>query len=178
MRRLPDRRPEMRGPEGADRAAAGSGCRVVLDTNVVLDLLVFDDPATTALKSALTLQVVDWVATPAMREELHRVLDYPRIASRLRATGRATADVLARFDHQADLVPAARRSQLRCSDPDDQIFVDLAMAHQAWLLSKDDAVRRLGKRLGAAGVRLTAPGAENWRSWLAVRMSGESTAGG
>ena len=47
---------------------------IVLDTNVVLDLLVFDDPATPALQQALDDGALRWIATPVMREELARVL--------------------------------------------------------------------------------------------------------
>jgi predicted nucleic acid-binding protein len=40
-----------------------------------------------------------------------------------------------------------------CSDADDQIFIDLAVAHQAVLLSKDQAVLSMQKRLSALGVQ-------------------------
>ncbi|MEQ1660178.1 MAG: PIN domain-containing protein, partial [Hylemonella sp.] len=52
---------------------------IVLDTNIVLDLLVFDDPATPPLKDALAARRLQWIATPAMRVELARVLAYPHI---------------------------------------------------------------------------------------------------
>ena len=48
---------------------------VVLDTNIVLDLFVFSDPATAALRSALESGAARWVATSVMRDELERVLD-------------------------------------------------------------------------------------------------------
>jgi predicted nucleic acid-binding protein len=50
---------------------------IVLDTNIVLDLFVFDDPATQPLQQALETQQLRWLATPAMRVELARVLAYP-----------------------------------------------------------------------------------------------------
>jgi predicted nucleic acid-binding protein len=43
-----------------------------------------------------------------------------------------------------------------CSDADDQIFIDLAVAHQAVLLSKDQAVLTMRKRLLALGVHARA----------------------
>jgi putative PIN family toxin of toxin-antitoxin system len=129
---------------------------VVLDTNIVLDLLVFSDPASLPLLQALQAGSLQWLATTAMRDELLRVLDYPQIAPRL-AYYRLTRDgLMAQFDQQARLVDAAPGVHLRCTDPDDQKFIDLAVAHRALLLSKDQAVLRMAKRLLAVGVRVRA----------------------
>ena len=45
---------------------------------------------------------------------------------------------------------------VRCSDPDDQGFIDLAVAHRAMLLSKDKAVLRLRRRLAPLAVPVQA----------------------
>ncbi len=125
---------------------------VVLDTNVLLDLWVFDDPPSAALRGAVESGAVAWLATEGMRNELARVLGYPQIAPRL-AFHRRTADsVLAAFDRHARLVPAAPKAPITCKDPDDQAFIDLAVAHRATLLSKDKAVVCMRKRLLALGV--------------------------
>jgi len=126
---------------------------VVLDTNIVLDLLLFDDPAVQALKLALASKNVQWLATPAMREELMRVLDYPKLKAHLAFQQLDAAQVLRQFDAQARLVEVAARVKPVCSDPDDQKFIDLAVAHRAILLSKDQAVLRLTKRLLALAVK-------------------------
>ena len=68
---------------------------IVLDTNIVLDVLVFRDPATQPLQQALHSGQRRWIATPAMREELARVLAYPQIAARLVFHQRAADAVLA-----------------------------------------------------------------------------------
>ncbi|MEK9952769.1 MAG: putative toxin-antitoxin system toxin component, PIN family [Curvibacter sp.] len=125
---------------------------IVLDTNVVLDLLVFDDPATPALQQALDAGQWQWIATPVMREELARVLDYPHLVGRLDYYRLGAADVLAAFDRQVRRVDVAPRAPMVCRDPDDQKFIDLAVAHRAQLLSKDHAVLRLKKRLLLQGV--------------------------
>jgi predicted nucleic acid-binding protein len=39
------------------------------------------------------------------------------------------------------------RAPCVCKDPDDQVFIDLAVAHGALLLSKDQAVLTMRKRL-------------------------------
>ena len=125
---------------------------IVLDTNIVLDLLVFDDPATPPLKDALASRQLQWIATPAMREELARVLAYPHILARLAYYQFGADDVLAAFDRQVQIVETAPRGACVCKDPDDQKFIDLAVAHRALLLSKDHAVLRLKRRLLPLGV--------------------------
>ena len=133
-----------------------AGDRVVIDTNIVLDLLVFKDAATQPLQQALQTGQLHWLATQPMRDELQRVLSYPQIAKRLAFYKLNAEDVLAGFDRQAHLVDAAAKAPVTCTDADDQIFIDLAVAHQAWLLSKDQAVLCMKKRLLALAVRAQA----------------------
>jgi len=129
---------------------------IVIDTNIVLDAFVFDDASTDALKAALAQRSIAWLATQPMRDELERVLAYPLIVKRLLRQQRSAAEVLQQFDAHARLVDVAGRAAVRCSDPDDQKFVDLAVTHQAGLLSKDRAVLCLSKRLLPHGVRAQA----------------------
>lgn len=129
---------------------------VVLDTNIVLDLFVFNDAAAAPLKQALQDGTLDWISTRPMREELQRVLAYPQIVPRLVFYQLQAGDVLAAFDRHARIVDAAPKAAVTCSDADDQIFIDLAVAHQAWLLSKDQAVLSMQKRLLALGARAQA----------------------
>ncbi len=129
---------------------------IVLDTNIVLDAFVFNDPATQPLKRALASQQRQWIATHAMREELVRVLGYPKVAQRLLSCQVNAAHVLAQFDGQATLVDSAPRASVTCSDPDDQKFIDLAVAHKALLLSKDRALLCMSKRLEALDARALA----------------------
>ena len=125
---------------------------VVLDTNILLDLWVFDDPAAAPLKAAVEGGEIDWLATTAMRDELARVLAYPQIAPRLASLQRSADTVLAAFDRHARLASAAPKAPVTCRDADDQKFIDLAVAHRATLLSKDRAVTSMKKRLLALGV--------------------------
>jgi putative PIN family toxin of toxin-antitoxin system len=125
---------------------------LVLDTNVVLDLLVFSDPSARPLQAGLELSQLDWLATAAMREELQRVLGYGQIAARLALRTLDAAEVLARFDTQARIVEAAAKAPVTCSDPDDQKFIDLAVSHRCLLLSKDATVLKLKKKLAALEV--------------------------
>ena len=125
---------------------------LVIDTNIVLDLFVFNDPDTLTLKDALAAKKYKWLATQAMRDELVRVLDYPKIVVRLARHDRTALEVLAQFDANAGLVDVAVKAVLTCADADDQKFIDLAVAHQALLLSKDHAVLCMQKRLLAHSV--------------------------
>ena len=129
---------------------------IVIDTNIVLDLLVFDDPRWAPLRAALAADELRWLATAAMRDELLRVLGYPLIARRLEKDARPPQAVMAAFDAQVHTVadkPA--RARFVCKDPDDQIFIDLAVAQAARLLSKDQAVLSMRKRLATLGVEVS-----------------------
>ena len=129
---------------------------IVLDTNIVLDAFVFNDPATEPLKQGLAAKKWQWIATPAMRDELERVLAYPKIVVRLAFYQLSAAAVLAQFDAQTLLREVAPKASVTCTDPDDQKFIDLAVAHAATLLSKDKAVLCMAKRLLALDVRARA----------------------
>ncbi len=126
---------------------------IVLDTNIVLDVFVFNDAAALPVRQALEAGELDWLATQAMRDELARVLAYPQIVPRLAFYQLSADDVLAAFDRHARLQEVAGKAGVTCSDPDDQKFIDLAVASQALLLSKDRAVISMAKRLLAHGVR-------------------------
>ena len=126
---------------------------VILDSNIVLDVFVFNDAAAQPLKARLVVGALDWIATQPMRDELARVLDYPKIVLRRAGCTLSASDVLASFDQHARLVEVAAKASVTCSDPDDQKFIDLAVAHKALLLSKDRAVISMQKRLLALGVQ-------------------------
>ena len=128
---------------------------LILDTNIILDLFVFNDPDLAHLKPALLAGLenkqFNWIATTDMRIELERVLTYPKITPRMAFYQVTADDVLAKFDQLATLVDPAPKAKWICKDPDDQRFIDLAVQHQATLLSKDQAVLCMAKRMLTAG---------------------------
>ncbi len=126
--------------------------KIVLDTNIVLDLFVFKDAATCALHAALESGTHQWIVTQPMRDELERVLAYPQIVPRLAFYGLTANDILASFDKFTQLEPVAPKASVTCKDVDDQKFIDFAVQQQAMLLSKDRAVLCMAKRLLALGV--------------------------
>ena len=126
----------------------------VLDTNIVLDLWVFDDPRSQPLLTQLETGAARWLTTAAMRQELARVLDYPHIAARLAARAMTAEAVLVQFDRHAQLLPDAPKAPYTCKDADDQKFIDLAVQHGAALHSKDAQVLCMKNRLARCGVAL------------------------
>lgn len=127
---------------------------LVIDTNIVLDLWVFQDPSVAELREALQCGQWRWLASAAMREELVRVLAYEHINQRVQRHGLCARDVLAQFDAQVCLVDSGPKAGITCKDPDDQKFIDLAVTYRAGLLSKDKALLALKRRLQALGIAL------------------------
>ena len=126
--------------------------RVVLDTNIVLDLWLYKDAATPELLAALENKSVQWLATQVMRDELERVLAYTHIVQRLAFSQLAASDILAQFDAHVQLMPVAAKAMFVCKDGDDQKFIDLAAQHQTQLISKDKAVLTMRNRMARLGV--------------------------
>ncbi len=121
--------------------------KVVLDTNVWLDWLVFGDPALAPLRAAFEEKRVDIVIDPACEAELERVLAYrfykenlsKEAQERCLAECRTIAKMLISGENQA-MLP-------RCADPDDQKFLELAAAAGAdCLVTKDLELLRLAGR--------------------------------
>ena len=130
---------------------------VVLDTNAVLDWLVFKDARIAPLAEAVEVGAVRWLACTGMRDELERILSYRSLARWLPDSER----VLSSFDrwvHVCERPALAAQRALPCSDPDDQVFIDLALAQQArWLVTHDRALLKLARRARDAGVQILTP---------------------
>ncbi len=136
----------------------------VLDTNIVLDLFLFQDPKTELLREQLKSSQLRWIATAHMRNELERVLAYSHILVKLAFYEKNQANILAEFDRHAHIAQApAVKAPYVCKDLDDQPFIDLAY-HLALLdprqpirlLSKDKAVLSMRKRLEKLSICVSA----------------------
>ena len=137
---------------------SGSPPRCVLDTQVLLDWVLFDDPRTRAWADAIEHQRVAWIYGPAMQSEALRVVHYPALARRFDPVVSA-AKIAERFARlgQCCAEPLGQR-QLICSDADDQMFLDLALAQTAaTLLSRDRAVLRLARSARNLGLVIGTP---------------------
>lgn len=147
----------MSSPEAsAARAPRPAPPSVVLDTNVVLDLLVFDDPTVRPLAGALGAGALTaWVDDTTLGE-LEYVLAYPTFQLDVAARG-AVAASYRRLVRMAapELGPAPALP--RCRDRDDQKFLALAARVGAtWLVSKDKRVLSMADHRGLPFTILSA----------------------
>ncbi|MGZ5758414.1 MAG: PIN domain-containing protein [Caldimonas sp.] len=147
---------------------------LVIDTNVVLDWLAFRHPVGAQLEEALTSGQCRWLCTRAMRDELAHV-----VARESLERWAIDADaVLAVFDalgvDAGTPPPLCAAERLRCSDPDDQHFVDLAITQRVHaLLTRDRAVLRLASRARPFGVLIATP-----EVWLHRRLNEDRMSSG
>ena len=124
--------------------------RLVLDTNIWLDWLVFADLSLLHLKKSVAEGKAVIVIDAACEAELERVLAYDLARHTLDAAGQAAAlaecrRIAKRID--AQLTEAERKLLPRCADPDDQKFLELALAAQAaFLITKDHKLLELARR--------------------------------
>ena len=123
--------------------------RLVLDTNVWLDWLVFDDPATAPLKAAVSAGTATVFIDTACGEELERVLAYPRLATLDAAAQSACLAECLRVARRADVGAPAQTGRTLlplCSDADDQKFLELARDCGAdVLVTRDKALLELAR---------------------------------
>lgn len=128
--------------------------RIVLDTNVCLDLWVFADPGCAAVLAALRSGTVQAVTRADCRAEWQRVLHYPQLPIDDQSRPLIDAAFVANVQllNNAASVPGDAGRLPRCADADDQKFLELALASGArWLLSKDRELLKLDRRARAAG---------------------------
>lgn len=126
---------------------------VVIDTQVLLDWLVFGDPSTASLVAAIESGQVVWVAEDGGLAELRHVAQGRALAAYLPSLGRID-EAIERHCRRLP-TPLARACGLICRDADDQRFIDLAVTAQArWLITRDKDLLALRKRAAAKGLRV------------------------
>jgi putative PIN family toxin of toxin-antitoxin system len=131
--------------------------RVVIDTNVLLDWCVFRQPAALALVGAVQAREWSWIVTPAMVEELRCVLARP-LAERWQAAQKLALTIDVDAIARMCTPPAAFAAKLVCRDPNDQMFIDLALARSpCWLITRDRALLALRRRAVPHGVAIATP---------------------
>lgn len=135
---------------------AGTPIKIVLDTNAVLDWLLFDGPAVQPMKAALNQGRLLPITNDACFAELQRVLQYPK----LRLDEALRAALLAAYRMAAQWIDAAAGEDVpRCRDRDDQKFLDLAAAARAdFLVTRDARLLAMSRRMEQRfGVRVVMP---------------------
>jgi len=124
---------------------------LILDTNVWLEWFVFDDPRVRSLARAIADDRLPVLATEPMLAEFAAVIVRPVFA----LSPDAAAGLCHRQRACVALHPTAPDCRLDCTDRDDRMFIDLAVAHRVdWLVTRDKALLRLrrpaARRFGVA----------------------------
>ena len=125
--------------------------KVVIDTNVCLDLFVFNDPRWSKLVDAIERGEIEAVTRSDCRDEYNIVLHYKHLP--LDDDSRPLA--AARFDQMIKVVaPPDNGIKLPvCSDKADQKFLEIARdAGAEVLITKDKALLKLARRLAREGM--------------------------
>lgn len=140
--------------------------RIVIDTNVCLDLFVFNDPRWDSLLADIESGALEVVTRQDCRDEYLVVLHYKHLP--LDETSRPLS--AARFDALIKVVePAPKLIRLPvCSDRDDQKFLEVARdANADILITKDKALLKLARKTAQAGLfRIMLPDA-----WVKARAA-------
>ena len=136
-------------PENPANIAAnptGPACRIILDSNIWIDILVFNDPASRPIAAALEAGRLCALIDARCLAELAYVLDYPQFVRHAIDKNQALARV-AQLSRLLDwAAPADQPALPKCKDRDDQKFLELAQAANAdWLVSKDRALLKLSR---------------------------------
>jgi putative PIN family toxin of toxin-antitoxin system len=128
---------------------------VIFDTNVLLDLFVFNDFRAIHLKQALLEQKIDALASLTTLEEFADVISRPLFA--LEADTQKT--IFQQWKSHARILEdhSLVKAPWECRDLDDQIFLDLAFTTKPCILiSKDHEILKLASKASPAGILITA----------------------
>lgn len=125
--------------------------RVVIDTNVCLDLFVFLDPRWNKLLNGLETGAIQAICRNDCRDEWLAVLRYPHLP----VTPENQQQVTSRFDQLIIIEEPETKSHQRlpiCTDKDDQKFLEIARDSSAEvLITKDKALLKLARKLQNLG---------------------------
>lgn len=128
---------------------------VVLDTNILLDIFVFNDERALQLKKALFDKATQFLASQKTIEEFVDVISRPLFKLDKQTQKAILAQWQSIAEQQDDSNLASAPWQ--CQDPDDQIFLDLAyQLRPTILISKDNAVLQIAHRAASENILITS----------------------
>lgn len=128
---------------------------IVLDTNILLDIFVFDEEKAHPLRAALENHQIDFVATQHMLNEYQDVISREQFS----LTPDQQRESLLEIGQLVRLIDDAtvEKAPWKCRDRDDQIFLNLAyFLRPALLISKDKQVLKIAKRAIKEGVTISS----------------------
>jgi putative PIN family toxin of toxin-antitoxin system len=133
--------------------------RLVIDTQVWIDWLVFDDSSTWPLKTAVAEGRAEVFIDYHCHAELERVLDYPLGKRKVAIDEQfVLADACLNVSTLVteELSAVKKKALPRCADRDDQKFLELAAAAGAdYLVTRDKELLVLARRVSA--FRIVSP---------------------
>jgi putative PIN family toxin of toxin-antitoxin system len=127
---------------------------VVLDTNILLDIFVFNDERAIHLKQAMMNRSIQLISSQTTLLELADVISRPlfNLDEVAQASILAQWQSFAQMHDDSNLAPAP----WKCQDTDDQIFLDLAyQLRPTVLISKDNAVLQIASRAASEDILIT-----------------------
>ena len=151
----------------------------ILDTNIWLDWFVFEQAADSPVAQLKRYMAQNSdsqqriVMTQAMWDEWVDVLARPQFA----IDAQRQTQILAQTRALVQWVetPPTPLHRIRCTDRDDQVFIDVALAYRVdWLISKDRHLLRLHNRARQWGVRVVTP--QDWLKSVSVPSTPRSVA--
>jgi len=128
---------------------------VVLDTNILLDVLVFDDSRAHPLRAALIAGSLDAVATDKTLAEFLDVIGREQFS----LSQERQQEIMFQWRSWSRLIndQVLEAAPWKCKDRDDQVFINLAYTLKpAILISKDKMVLKIAKRAQKDGVVITS----------------------
>ena len=128
---------------------------VIFDTNVLLDLFVFNDVKAIHLKAALLDQKLIGYANSQTLDEFTDVISRPVFG----LDDAVQSAILSQWQGLARIVegPPLSTAPWLCQDPDDQVFLDLAHSLKPCILfSKDLELLKMASRAAKEDILITA----------------------
>jgi putative PIN family toxin of toxin-antitoxin system len=151
------RRWDMCGQHESDIKMTALACsasfRVVLDTNVVIDLWHFRDARALRLDALIRERGAGYCTDDECFAELERVCAYPAFGLAVEARAALTESYRRRTVFCPPDEPECAHPALRCRDPDDLKFLTLAVrCGAALLVTRDKALLALDRRLPGCAI--------------------------
>ena len=128
---------------------------IILDTNILLDIFIFEDVRANPLRNAVLNHQIKTYSSQATVEELADVISRPLFS----LEEEQQAEIIGQWKSLSQSIEDLKleAAPWKCQDPDDQVFLDIAFTlRPSILISKDNAVLKLATRAFKEGVLITA----------------------
>ena len=128
---------------------------IILDTNILLDIFVFEDARARKLRNALLNQRIKPYSNQATVEEFADVISRPLFS----LEDKKQADIVGQWQSLSQALDDLNleTAPWKCQDSDDQVFLDIAFTlRPSILISKDNEILKLASRAIKEDVLITA----------------------